>query len=214
MIIFLPSSSLLFFSLPSSSIVVAVLTRCFFAILTLSVANMTELSPIRLSPFRRVGVSPFCLSPIRPVAVLTGYRLLLQRNVEYKSISLGYLLQLPDQPCWWPTGGVSLVVLPGPLPDPPGCWPSACHPSSPQRPQMCPVLNTHSYWIHRLSTFWRNLSRLNPKVNDEGCVPARFKGKGQDAKEIGHNLARERPKFGHDLVRKRQKIGHSLVFRV
>ena len=57
MIIFLPSSSFLFFSLPSSSsIVVAVLTRCFFAILTLSVADMTELSPIRLSPFRRVAV--------------------------------------------------------------------------------------------------------------------------------------------------------------
>ena len=32
-------------------------------------------------------------------------------------------------------------------------------------------------------------------------VPARF-GKGQGAKEIGHNPARERPKFGHNLVRK------------
>ena len=30
-------------------------------------------------------------------------------------------------------------------------------------------------------------------------VPARL-GKGQGAKEIGHNLARERPKFGHNLV--------------
>ena len=40
-------------------------------------------------------------------------------------------------------------------------------------------------------------------------VPARL-GKGQGAKEIGHNLARERPKFGHNLVRKRHKIGHSL----
>ena len=28
------------------------------------------------------------------------------------------------------------------------------------------------------------------------------------AKEIGHNLAHERPKFGHNLVRKRHKIGH------
>ena len=36
-------------------------------------------------------------------------------------------------------------------------------------------------------------------------VPARL-GKGQGAKEIGHNLARERPKFGHNLVRKRHKI--------
>ena len=39
-------------------------------------------------------------------------------------------------------------------------------------------------------------------------VPARL-GKGQGAKEIGHNLARKR-KFGHNLVRKRHKIGHSL----
>ena len=30
-------------------------------------------------------------------------------------------------------------------------------------------------------------------------VPARL-GKGQGAKEIGHNLACERPKFGHNLV--------------
>ena len=36
-------------------------------------------------------------------------------------------------------------------------------------------------------------------------VPARL-GKGQGAKEIGNNLARERPKFGHNLVRKRHKI--------
>ena len=40
-------------------------------------------------------------------------------------------------------------------------------------------------------------------------VPARL-GKGQGAKEIGHNLAREKPKFGHNLVRKRHKIGNSL----
>ena len=33
------------------------------------------------------------------------------------------------------------------------------------------------------------------------CVPARL-GKGQGAKEIGHNLAREQAKFGHNLVRK------------
>ena len=37
-------------------------------------------------------------------------------------------------------------------------------------------------------------------------VPARLR-KGQGAKEIGHNLARERPKFGHNLVRKRPKFG-------
>ena len=41
-------------------------------------------------------------------------------------------------------------------------------------------------------------------------VPARL-GKGQHAKEIGHNLARERPKFGHNLVRKRHKIGHTFT---
>ena len=40
-------------------------------------------------------------------------------------------------------------------------------------------------------------------------VPAKL-GNGQGAKEIGHNLAREQPKFGHNLVRKRHKIGHSL----
>ena len=40
-------------------------------------------------------------------------------------------------------------------------------------------------------------------------VPA-WLGKGQGAKEIGHNLARVRPKFGHNLVRKRHQIGRSL----
>ena len=40
-------------------------------------------------------------------------------------------------------------------------------------------------------------------------VPARL-GKGQGAKEIGHNLAREQPKFGHNLMRERHIIGHSL----
>ena len=40
-------------------------------------------------------------------------------------------------------------------------------------------------------------------------VPDRL-GKGQGAKEIGHNLAREQPKFGHNLVRERHIIGHSL----
>ena len=41
-------------------------------------------------------------------------------------------------------------------------------------------------------------------------VPARL-GKGQGAKEIGHNLAREQPKFGHNLLRKRHKIGHTFT---
>ena len=44
----------------------------------------------------------------------------------------------------------------------------------------------------------------------ERSVPARL-GKGQGAKEIGHNPARERPKFGHNLVRKRHKIGHTFT---
>ena len=41
-------------------------------------------------------------------------------------------------------------------------------------------------------------------------VPASRLGKGQGAREIGHNLVREQPKFGHNLVRKRHIIGHSL----
>ena len=52
-------------------------------------------------------------------------------------------------------------------------------------------------------------SLLNSKCvelrGSPSSVPARL-GKGQGAKEIGHNLARERPKFGHNLVRKRRKI--------
>ena len=47
------------------------------------------------------------------------------------------------------------------------------------------------------------------RIINRVSTPARL-GKGQGAKEIGHNLARERPKFGHNLVRIRHKIGHSL----
>ena len=39
-------------------------------------------------------------------------------------------------------------------------------------------------------------------------VPVRL-GKGQGAKAIGHNPAREQPKFGHYLVRDQHKLGHS-----
>ena len=46
------------------------------------------------------------------------------------------------------------------------------------------------------------------QANLSYSVPARL-GKGQGAKEIGHNLAREQPKFGHNLLRKRNKIGHA-----
>ena len=41
-------------------------------------------------------------------------------------------------------------------------------------------------------------------------VPAKL-AKGQGAKEIGHNLAHEQPKFGHNLVCKRHKIGHTFT---
>ena len=44
-------------------------------------------------------------------------------------------------------------------------------------------------------------------------VPARL-GKGQGAKEIGHNLARERPEFGHNLVRKRHKIFYVRTIKI
>ena len=47
------------------------------------------------------------------------------------------------------------------------------------------------------------------KMHPCHSVPARL-GKGQGAKEIGHNLAHEQPKFGHNLVRERHIIGHSL----
>ena len=39
-------------------------------------------------------------------------------------------------------------------------------------------------------------------------------GKEQGAKEIGHNLARERPKFGHNLVRKRHKIFYARTTKI
>ena len=49
----------------------------------------------------------------------------------------------------------------------------------------------------------------NRKKKYISSVPAKF-GKGQGAKEIGHNLAHEQPKFGHNLARERHIIGHSL----
>ena len=42
----------------------------------------------------------------------------------------------------------------------------------------------------------------------DSSVAARL-GKGQGAKEIEHNLTRERPKIGHNLVRERQKFCHN-----
>ena len=54
-----------------------------------------------------------------------------------------------------------------------------------------------------------NLDHNTDLVCSVYSVPARL-GNGQGAKEIRHNLARERPKFGHNLVSKRHKIGQSL----
>ena len=48
------------------------------------------------------------------------------------------------------------------------------------------------------------LKALTVSVTGLSSVPARL-GKGQGAKEIGYNLARERPKFGHNLVRNRHR---------
>ena len=47
-----------------------------------------------------------------------------------------------------------------------------------------------------------------------GClsVPVRL-GKGQGAKEIGHNLARERPKFGHNPARERNEVWAQFCWR-
>ena len=58
----------------------------------------------------------------------------------------------------------------------------------------------------------QNTSRLRAVYYS---VPARL-GKGQRAKEIEHNLARERPKFGHNnyLVRKRHKIFYAWTTKI
>ena len=66
-------------------------------------------------------------------------------------------------------------------------------------------------WV--LSPLFGDLSLKKHKLHRSNAtfsVPARL-GKGQGAKEIGHNLVRERPKFGHNLVRKRHKIGHTFT---
>ena len=66
------------------------------------------------------------------------------------------------------------------------------------------VVDCTMYIIVRITAFY-----LNNWLTDYNLYIAVFQlgwGKGQGAKEIGHNLARERPKFGHNLVRKRHKI--------
>ena len=75
--------------------------------------------------------------------------------------------------------------------------------------------------IHYDKTIVHLAARLMELVMDEVCavvfevgsiftanrsVLARF-GKGQGAKEIGHNLARERPKFEHGLEREQPSRG-------
>ena len=70
----------------------------------------------------------------------------------------------------------------------------------------CIVL--HNYLLSKHDTQYREnyATRDNNSnvtfANMSHSVPARL-GKGQQAKEIGHNLAREQPKFGHNLVRKK-----------
>ena len=64
---------------------------------------------------------------------------------------------------------------------------------------------TKSATARRASSVSRSVTHTTGVVG----VPARL-GKGRGAKEIGRNLARERPKFGHNLACERYKIGHSL----
>ena len=64
----------------------------------------------------------------------------------------------------------------------------------------------HLIYLFKVSMDWAyQTDKLTLNYRLYHSVPAML-GKGQGAKEIGHNLARERPKFGHNLVRKRHKI--------
>ena len=69
---------------------------------------------------------------------------------------------------------------------------------------MAPIITNK--WMEKLTGSFQIRAK---SLEIQTSVPARL-GKGQGAKEIGHNLACERPKFEHNLVRKRHKIGHSL----
>ena len=51
-----------------------------------------------------------------------------------------------------------------------------------------------------------SIGSAKPMIGSENQADSARLGKGQGGKEIGHNLARERPKIGHNLVRKRHKI--------
>ena len=70
---------------------------------------------------------------------------------------------------------------------------------------------THYYLYIRKHQKTPNQTDPVNQLHRAHSVPARL-GKGQGAKEIGHNLARERPKFEHNLVcksftRERPKFG-------
>ena len=86
----------------------------------------------------------------------------------------------------------------------------------------CISVNAIDLFDYYCDSLWRKIFSImrdelkKEDLSNNGCtslaiisVPARL-GKGQGAKEIGHNLAREGPKFGHNLVCKRHKIGRSL----
>ena len=64
--------------------------------------------------------------------------------------------------------------------------------------------------IYDATLYYVDAEVLWCSIKSVSSVLARL-GKGQGAKEIGHNLAREQPKFGHNLVCKRHKIGHTFT---
>ena len=73
---------------------------------------------------------------------------------------------------------------------------------------MTAILNHTEHRWQSLSIFLYKFFQRVARFSSD--VPAGL-GKGQGAKEIGHNLvSRERPKFGHNLVRERRIIGHGL----
>ena len=79
--------------------------------------------------------------------------------------------------------------------------------------QRCRTVATRAPWLNPADVSERQrlaqTVTVAPRRMLFSSVPARL-GKGQGAKEIGHNLASEQPKFGHNLVRERHIIGHSL----
>ena len=73
---------------------------------------------------------------------------------------------------------------------------------------LCYLIRPYPSKTHRSDDLFINAAIMQLatyEIDITISVPARLR-KGQGAKEIGHNLAREQPKFGHNLVRKRHKI--------